>query len=87
MFKELGFEGADAPRPQLVVNNVEWDRASWYPKNRKQRRASASVVRRLGRAIDRARATFDTPAGAQARVHVADLWKAYARVSGDVSVL
>lgn len=56
-------------------------------KNRKQRRAAASTIRRLGRAIDRAKRTFDISEGARARVHVADLWKAYARVTGDTSVL
>lgn len=55
--------------------------------NRKTRRALASITKRLRRAIPRAVRTFHSPLGEQARIHVADLWKAYARVTGDVSVL
>lgn len=85
MMKEA-FQGIDAPQPQMVVR-TKFDEATWYPKNRKQRRASASIIRRLGRAIERARRTFDKPGGEQARVHVASLWKRYAALSGDISVL
>lgn len=69
------------------MKNVRIDEATWYPKNRKQRRASASIIRRLGRAVQRARRTFDTPGGEQARIHVASLWKRYAKLTGDISVL
>lgn len=56
-------------------------------KNRKQRRAVASVIRRLGKGIERARRTFDTPAGEGARIHVASLWKRYAELTGDTRPL
>lgn len=55
--------------------------------NRKNRRAMASVIRRLGRAIERARRTFDTAQGPNARIHVAKLWKRYAELTGNTSVL
>lgn len=55
--------------------------------NRKDRRALASITRRLARGIARAHRVFDTPAGPGARIHVASLWKRYARVTGDTSIL
>lgn len=55
--------------------------------NRHNRRAIKSVARRMARGIARAKRTFDTPAGAGARIHVSNLWKRYVELTGDTRVL
>lgn len=55
--------------------------------NRHQRRAVASIARRMRRGIDRASRTWATPEGARARIHVANLLKRYVELTGDTKVL
>ncbi len=59
-------------------------------KNRHQRRAEASIIRRIERGIERVEFMSETAAPSllqSARIHVAQLWKRYAQVTNDASVL
>ena len=57
-------------------------------KNRHQRRAEASIIRRIQKSLTRVeRMRFDGPSAEQARIHVATLWTRYAKLTNDTRVL